>query len=118
MAVRLPRLDSARVFEVEERLRDGFEELQNHRVLELARAFRDGEAVSLPRLLEKASFAGRGYKTKEPGNKKEFNPTTLGTLGTFLNPENAPFFRSSTVISDTKYLLIPNQTPWMKKWIK
>ena len=101
MAVRLPRLDSARVFEVEERLRDGFEELQNHRVLELARAFRDGEAVSLPRLLEKASFAGRGYKTKELGNKKEFNPTTLGT---FLNPENAPFFRSSTVIADTKYL--------------
>ena len=107
MAVRLPRLDSARVFEVEERLRDGFEELQNHRVLELARAFRDGEAVSLPRLLEKASFAGR--KTKELGNKKEFNPTegiqSNGwiTLGTFLNPENAPFFRSSTMISDTKY---------------
>ncbi len=116
MAVRLPRLDSARVFEVEERLRDGFEELQNHRVLELARAFRDGEAVSLPRLLEKASFAGRGYKTKEPGNKKKFNPTTLGT---FLNPENAPFSRSSTVIADTKILImIPNQTPWMKKWIK
>jgi hypothetical protein len=101
MAVRLPRLDSARVFEVEERLRDGFEELQNHRVLELARAFRDGEAVSLPRLLEKASFAGR--KTRELGNKKEFNPTGWITLGTFLNPENAPFFRSSTMISDTKY---------------
>lgn len=78
MAVRLPRLDKALVIDAafDDRLREGFDQLHTHRILEVARAFRDGEAI----IPQKGTFPRREYTRHESRARSRKHHTKLVSL--------------------------------------